>query len=166
MSENHPIIPENNIPAVPAENEALGATIREILSPVLQTMAEFMRQSTEALNRVAAAQKVQSDRMEALEREIRLNTLVTPAQVKFLNEEIRNRARKLLMQRELDGNAKAVKKLGGSIRKSVLSRYGISALHDIPKHEYPVAMQQINTWNDLLLLRDIIREAENDHTMP
>lgn len=133
--------------------------IRAILSPVLETMAVFMQNSTEALDRVAAAQKIQSDRMEALERQIRLNTLVTPTQVRYFNDAIKKHARELLAKKEMDDDAKAVTKLAGCIRKSVTARYGVAALHEIPKHEYSVVMQQIGTWNDLLTIRDITREV-------
>lgn len=141
------------------EKTELGNMIRAILSPVLETMAVFMQNSTEALDRVAAAQKIQSDRMEALERQIRLNTLVTPTQVRYFNDAIKKHARELLAKKEMDDDAKAVTKLAGCIRKSVTARYGVAALHEIPKHEYSVVMQQIGTWNDLLTIRDITCEV-------
>ena len=97
--------------------------------------------------------------MEALERQIRLNTLVTPAQVRYINDAIRKHARELLLKPELSDDAKAVKSLSASIRKSITTRYGVAALYEIPRHEYSVVMQQIDTWNDMLLMRDVIKAA-------
>ena len=54
---------------------------------------------------------------------------------------------------------KAITKLGGLIRKSVLSRYGISSVREIPKHEYSVALSQIEIWSDVLAVRDVVRDA-------
>ena len=80
----------------PEQQAALGAIIQQLMTPVIEAMAGMMRRNSEALERLAAAQKVQSDRMEALEKQIRLNTLVTAQQVRFLNATIRERARELL----------------------------------------------------------------------
>ena len=77
----------------PEQQAALGAIIQQLMTPVIEAMAGMMRRNSEALERLAAAQKVQSDRMEALEKQIRLNTLVTAQQVRFLNATIRERAR-------------------------------------------------------------------------
>lgn len=155
---------EENLPAVQEDQnenvQIIGSMIREIMSPVLQTMATFMQQSTEALERVAAAQKIQSDRLEAMEKQLRLNTLVTPTQVRYLNDAIKKHARELLAKKDMDDDGKAVTKLAGFIRKAVTARYGVAALYEIPKHEYNVAMGQIESWNDLLLIRDITREVK------
>lgn len=142
----------------PEQAEIIPAVIQQVLGPVLTQMTELMRNNTEALAQMAAAQQVQSNRMEALERQIRLNTLVTPQQVRYINDGIRARARELLDKRAVDDD-KATRKLGNIIRKSVLSRYGIAALHEIPKHEYSVAMNHVSTWNDMLCVRDVVKEV-------
>lgn len=141
-------------------SEALGAMIQTILSPVLEAMANVMRSNTEALEQIAAAQKIQADRMEALEKQIRLNTPITKQQEKYLNDAIRTKARELLFKRGIEED-KAARKLGSAIKKSVLARYGISSMREIPKHEYGVALSQINLWNDAMCVRDVIREARS-----
>ena len=146
----------------PEQQAALGAIIQQLMTPVIEAMAGMMRRNSEALERLAAAQKVQSDRMEALEKQIRLNTLVTAQQVRFLNATIRERARELLLKREVE-DAAAVKKLGNAIRRGVLVRYGVGALHDTPRHEYPVAIHLIELWNDALAIRDCAKEARGKH---
>ena len=76
-----------------------------------------------------------------------------------MNDAIRQRARMLLDKKGIY-DKKATTKLGNAIRKAVLSRYGISNLREIPKHEYNVAMSQIEIWSDVLTVRDIAKEAK------
>lgn len=141
------------------EKSIISQTITDILTPILSTMADMVKRNTEALERLAAQQKVQSDRMEALERQIRLNTLVTPTQAKFLNDAMRQKARDILSRWTYEGDKKAVNALAGKIRRSVCSRYGIASVNEIPKHEYSVAMEHIAVWNDLLIVRDVCNAA-------
>lgn len=142
----------------PEQAQALPAIIQQMMGPIVETMSKLLEHNAQAVEQLAGAQKVQNDRLEALEKQIRLNTLVTPQQVRYMNDAIRARARELLFKREIE-DMRAVKKLGNAIRKSVLARYGVSALHEIPKHEYAVAMSQIGMWSDALLVRDCVREA-------
>ncbi|MBR6569512.1 MAG: hypothetical protein IKK75_03565 [Clostridia bacterium] len=151
---------ENNSLAIltPEQAQMTAVVIQQIMGPVMTEMTKLLRNNTEALNQLAAAQQIQADRLEAMERQIRLNTLVTPQQVKYINDAIRARARELLLKREVE-DERAVRKLGNMIRKGVLSRYGIGAVHEIPKHEYSVTMNHIGTWNDMLCVRDVVKEA-------
>ena len=138
--------------------QTLPALIEQMIAPLMETMAKMIAHNTEALNQVARTQQVQADRMEALEKQIRLNTPVTPQQAKYLGEEIKNRARELLAKYDVE-DAKAVRKLGSAIRKAVLTRYVIGSLAELPKCEYTVAMSQIQMWNEMLRVRDCVREA-------
>lgn len=144
----------------PEQAQMLPALIQQMMGPIVEAMSKLLEHNAEALDQLAGAQKVQNDRLEALEKQIRLNTLVTPQQVRYMNDAIRARSRELLFKREVE-DMRAVKKLGNAIRKSVLARYGISALHEIPKHEYSVAMSQIGMWSDALQVRDVVREARD-----
>lgn len=142
----------------PEQAQIIPAVIQQVLGPVMAQMTELLKNNTEALSQLANAQQLQSDRMEALERQIRLNTLVTPQQVRYINDAIRTRARELLDKRGVESD-KAIRKLGNALRKSILSRYGVAALHEIPKHEYNVTMNHVSTWNDMLCVRDVVKEA-------
>lgn len=147
-----------NLPAITQEQaQMIPAIIQQMMGPLVETMVTMLKNNTEALNQLAATQQIQADRLEALEKQIRLNTLVTPQQVKYINDAIRTRARELLDKRGVD-DKKAVTRLGNAVRKALLSRYGVGALHDIPKHEYGVAQNYIATWNDMLAVRDIVKE--------
>ena len=138
--------------------EMLGSIITELMRPVMQTIGKMLENNTAALEQLSAAQSIQNDRLEALEKQIRLQTKVDSKQASYLNEAIRQRSRELLSKREID-DRKAVTKLGNHIRKAVLARYGVSTLRDVPKHEYTVAMQQIEMWNNMLLVGDVVKEA-------
>ena len=138
--------------------EMIGQIITELMRPVMQTIGKMLENNTAALEQLSAAQSVQNDRLEALEKQIRLQTPVTSKQVTFLNDAIRQRARVLLDKKGIE-DKKAVTKLGNAIRKAVLARYGIGNVREIPKHEYSVAMSQVEMWNDVLTVRDVAKEA-------
>lgn len=159
--KNLPIKPEE-IPAgaLVVTPEALGGIITELMRPVMQTIGKMLENNTAALEQLSAAQSVQNDRLEALEKQIRLQTPVSSKQVSYLNDAIRARARELLDKRDVD-DSKAMVKLGNAIRKAVQSRYGVSSLREIPKHEYNVALQQIGMWSDALIVRDVVKEARS-----
>ena len=157
---------EKNLPAsapgagVTVTGEALGEIVMGLMRPVIETMGRMLKNNTEALEQLASAQSVQNDRLEALERQIRLQTPVTGKQVKYLNDAIRMRARALLEKRGLHDDKKAVTALSGHIRKAVLARYGVSNMREIPRHEYGVAMSQVEMWNDMLSVHDVARAAQ------
>lgn len=143
---------------------SLGQIVAEIISPVMKTIGKLLENNTAALEQLSSAQSVQNDRLEALEKQIRLKTLVTSKQVYYLNDAIRMRARELLDKRSVSDN-KAITKLGNLIRKSVLARYGVSSLRDVPKHEYNVALSQIGMWNDILSVRTVAAQFRNNAEM-
>ena len=122
----------------------LSEAITEIIRPVFLTMGKMLEQNTEALERLASAQMAQNQRLEALEKQIRLQTPITPKQAAYLNDAIRQKSRETLDKRGLADDKKAVTRLGNAIRRDVLSRYGVAGLREIPRHEYQVAMNQIN----------------------
>ena len=152
MNEN------NNLPALSQDQaQMIPVLIQHMMGPLIEAMGKMLKNNTDALNQLAATQQIQADRMEALEKQIRLNTLVTPQQVIYINEAIRARARELLDKRGVD-DKKAVTRLGNALRKSLLAWYGVGALHEIPKHEYSVVMNLVATWNDMLAVLDIVKE--------
>ena len=140
-------------------NQAISAVITEIMRPMMQAIGKMLEKNVEAMERLAATQTVQNNRLEALEKQIRLQTPITSKQAQYLNDAIRTKSRELLDKRDLYDDKKAVTKLGNAIRKDVLARYGITSLREIPRHEYQVAMNQIGMWNNALIIRDVVKEA-------
>ena len=138
----------------------LGTIITELMRPVMASIGKILENNTAALEQLSAAQSIQNDRLEALEKQIRLQTPVSAKEAGYLNAAIRKRARELLDKREVT-EEKAVKQLGNIIRKAVLQRYGTGTIREIPKHEYQVALQQIGIWNDMLEIRDVVKEARS-----
>lgn len=147
--------------AVIVTPDVLSAMVTELIRPIMETIGRMLENNTEAIERLADSQTIQSDRLEALEKQIRLQTPVTNKQAAYIGDAIRARARELLDKKDIS-DAKAVKKLGNHIRKAVLMRYGIAGVREIPKHEYSVALSQIAMWNDMLIIRDIVKEAQKD----
>ena len=141
------------------DSNQIGQMITTMMEPVLNAIGVMLKNNTEAIDRIAATQTVMNDRMEALERQIRLNTPIDSRQERYLSTAMKDRARELLDNRGLADDRTAVKKVAAAIRKSVLLRYGIGTMREIPKHEYNVAMSQISMWADLLAVRDVVKEV-------
>ncbi len=143
----------------PTEQQAalIGTVVQNMMAPILESIGKMLQNNTEAMNQIAAAQQITSDRLEALEKQVRLNTPVTGTQVKYLNDAARKKARELL-EEEYPGygnDRKGLNRLSGMIRKQVLSRYGIGTLRELPKFEYTVAMKQIELYDDPLAVMDV-----------
>lgn len=159
MSDNQELTVKQENQLTAESMTAISTAVQEIMRPIMATLAEIMGKNTEAVQYLAAQQKIQSDHMAALEKQIRLNTLVTQVQTRHINNAIKDRSRGLLEKFGLADDGKCIKTLSGHIRKAVLSRYGVSSLHDVPQCEYSVVMQQIGSWNDMLVLRDVKKQA-------
>lgn len=146
--------------STPVNPQSLGLYITEIMRPVMETVSKLLENNTAALEQLSAAQSIQNDRLEALEKQIRLQTPVSGKQVGYLNDAIRERARSLLEKYGYENDKKTVTRVGNAIRRAVLARYGISCLREIPRHEYTVAMSQVSMWSNALTVRDIVKEAQ------
>lgn len=149
---------------VPAELEGDASTLlvanvlNQLMRPVMESIGKLLKNNTEAMEQIAASQDLIRNRMEALEKQVRLQTPVTDRQAKYLADAARDKARELLDKRKVN-DRKAITKLAGCIKKSVLARYGIGSLRETPRCEYNVAMNMIETWNVALTVFDIVREA-------
>ena len=138
----------------------LGAVVHELMRPIIEGLAKALENNTAALEQLSAAQSIQNDRLEALEKQVRLQTPVTGQQVSYINQRIRGKAYEILDKKGVN-DKKAVTKLCNQIRKTILARYGIGCLRELPKHEYSVAMYQVDLYSDGLFVRDLVREYRN-----
>lgn len=135
MEKNEIIIPGSQLPST-ASNE--------MLLDALRSMACLLRST--------------NDRMQSLEQEVKRLTKVTPSQAAALNSAIRRRAGELCIRHRANGCEKAIT---AAIRKAIKHTCGISSARELPRCDYPVAMQQVEMWDDYRLIRDIKRrEAE------
>ena len=158
--ELNPIIREN-IPAKMPQGEQtaiIAEVIQQMLAPVFSSIAKALDNNTQAMEQLASAQMIQNDRLEALEKQVRLNTPITPQQKRYLNDAIKNRARGLLHDRHID-DSKATTKLAAIIRKGMLAQFGVASMQEIPRHEYTVAYGWIEMWMNALSVLDIAKEA-------
>lgn len=133
--------------------------MNQLMRPLLEDIGKLLKNNTEAMEQIATSQDVIRNRMEALEKQVRLQTPVTDRQARYLADAARMKARELLDKKGVD-DKKAVTKLAGIIKKSVNARYGIGSLREVPRCEYNVAMSQIETWNKALDVLDIVRDAK------
>lgn len=138
--------------------QVVAHVVEQIMRPLLESIGTLLKNNTEAMEQIATSQDVIRNRMEALEKQVRLQTPVTDRQARYLADAARRKARELLDKKQID-DQKAITKLAGLIKKSVLIRYGKGSLRELPQCEYSVAMSQIDTWNNALAVLDIVREA-------
>lgn len=139
--------------------EIVSAVVREMMAPIMESFGRMLRQNAEALEQMAATQKLTSDRITSLERQVRLQKPLSRAQERCVNDAIRARARALLDKYGISGDRRAATKLGNAIRRSVLARYGVSSLREAPAYDYEVAMEHVGMWNELLTVLDVVKEA-------
>lgn len=139
--------------------EVVSAVVQEMMTPIMEGIGRMLKQNAEAMEQIAATQKMTSERIASLERQVRLQKPLSKAQEKCVNDAIRARARELLDRKGYAWDRRAVTKLGGAIRRSVLARYGVGSLREAPAYDYEIALKQVGMWNDLLTLRDVTEEA-------
>lgn len=153
---------DNSIPKLFEENgistAVVAGVMNQLMKPLFESIGTLLKNNTEAMEQIAASQDVIRNRMEALEKQVRLQTPVTDRQARYIADAAREKARELLDKKGVD-DKKAVTKLAGAIKKAVMARYGIGSLREIPRCEYTVAMSQIETWNSALTVLEIVKEA-------
>lgn len=139
--------------------QAMAGIIDQLMRPLIESIGTLLKHNTEAMEQIATSQDVIRNRMEALEKQVRLQTPVTEKQARYLGEAAKSRAKELLDKKGAAEDRKAVAKLTRAIRKSVLMRYGYGSFQEIPKVEYSVAMDMIATWNSVMEVMEAAREA-------
>lgn len=142
-----------------SDNSALAETVKQIITPIVNAIGEMLQRNAEAMEQIAASQRMTSERIAALEKRVRLQTPINSAQLKYINDAIRQRARDLLQNRGIEVDTKAINKLSALIRKTILVRYGIGNLREVPAYDYETAIKQAESYMDLMILRDVVREA-------
>ena len=101
----------------PEQAQVIPAIVQHMMGPLVEAMGKLLENNTAALQQLSAAQQVQNDRLEALERQIRLNTPVTRQQVRYLSAAMKEHALELLDKSSVS-DPKAVRKLVGIIKKA------------------------------------------------
>ena len=152
-AENSPVPAEGDVSTLLVAN-----IMNQLMRPMLESISKLLKNNTEAMEQIATSQDVIRNRLDALEKQQRLQTPVTDRQARYLADGARDKARELLDKKGVQ-DKKAITKLSGMIKKSVLARYGVGSLREIPRCEYTVAMSQIETWMNALTVLDIVREA-------
>ncbi len=146
--------------SLPPETAGIvAAVVRDMMGPIMESIGKMLKHNTEAMEQIAAAQQMTSQRIRDLEQRVRLQTPMSKTQEKYITDAVRARARELLDGAGYADDKKAVTKLGAAIRKSLLTRWGVSTLREAPAYDYETALEQIGMWNDALTLRDVKKAA-------
>lgn len=153
------IIKRDEQAMAPETMQVISLVVRDMMAPIMESIGKMLEQNVQAMEQIAAAQKITSDRIAQLEKRVRLQTPLSKAQEKCINDAIRARARELLDGMKLADDRRAVTRLGGRIRRSVLARYGVGSLREAPAYDYETAIKQVGMWNDMLAIRDVTKEA-------
>lgn len=153
VTDSGPIMPQEQI-------QLVTALVQQMMAPVMENIGTILERNSQAMERIAATQQMMSTRISELEKQVRLKTPMSRAQENYINGAVRARARELLESRGYADDKKAVTKLGGMIRKSILTRYGVNSLREAPAYDYETALDQIKFWNDLPSIRDVAKEAQ------
>lgn len=153
VTDNDPIMPQEQI-------QLVTTLVQQMMSPIMENIGTILERNNQAMERIAATQQMMSSRISELEKQVRLKTPMSRAQENYINGAVRARARELLESRGFADDKKAVTKLGGMIRKSILTRYGVDSLREAPAYDYETALDQIKFWNDLPSIRDVAKEAQ------
>ena len=155
------IVKREDMVLSPETVQIVSVVVRDMMAPVMESIGKMLEHNTQAMEQIAAAQQITSDRIASLEKRVRLQTPMSKSQENCINGAIRARARELLDHRGFSEDKKAVTKLCGIIRKSVLARYGVGSLREAPAYDYDTAMKQVAMWNDRLAIRDVEKEARS-----
>jgi len=140
------------------DGERYAAARRDMLSCGPRDMS--LRDAVEnVLMEMLRIQREQAEAIKALEREIRECVPLTAQQEKAVNAAIRDRARALLTDRGCEDRKKSAE-LARIIRKDVLSHWGVRSVRDIPRIDYPVAVEAAMRWRDVMRVRAISKSEE------
>lgn len=140
--------------------EIVTSIMQQMMGPIMKSIGEILERNNQAMERIAATQQMMSTRISDLEKQVRLKTPMSRAQESYINTAIREKARELLEERGCQGDKKAVTKLGGMIRRSILSRYGVTSLREAPAYDYETALEQVKYWDDVRAVVALATEAK------
>lgn len=154
---------DSMLPVKPGETglsaDSVGKMVQAMIAPVFEQFGTILERTNQAIERIAAANTMMNARITELEKQVRLQKPVSKSQEKYINDAIRKRAKELLDGKGFAEDRKAIAKLSAAIRKSVLARYGVSSLREAPAYDYETALEQAARWNDLVVLKEITKEA-------
>ena len=154
------MIKRDDAPVSQQTVEIVSVMVRDMMAPLMESIGKMLKHNTEAMEQIAAAQQMTSQRIADLEKRVRLQTPMSRMQEKYIGDAIRTRARELLDGKGYADDKKAVSRLCAFIRKSVLTRWGVSSLREAPAYDYETALKQIGMWSDHMAIRDVVKEAK------
>ena len=131
--------------------QAITMSIKEIIAPVMQSFAE-------AISQIASSQQTMTDRIVALEKQVRLGNKVSKKQAQYITDAIKQKAKETLSAMNIVDDKKAISQLKCIIRKSILSQWGVGSISDLPSCEYQVVMSQIDLWYNTVKISEVMMD--------
>lgn len=132
--------------------DSLPEETKAVVLPIVQQFSAI-------LEKISADNHMMSQRITDLEKQVRLQKPLSRSQENYVNGAIRKRAKELLEEKGCGEDRRAVTKLCGLIRKSILARYGVGSLREAPAYDYETALEEAETWMNYVELKKIVKEA-------
>lgn len=129
-------------------------TAEEVTASQLQRMGDM-------LATMAAMLKATTESMEQLRRQVRLLEKVTPAQAAAINRAIRERAVEICSI-YLVRDDRGPKLAAAAIRKAMRLQFGIRTANEIPRCDYQVAMDMVQSWDEYKIMMEIRKKVERN----
>lgn len=151
--------PENELltPALIAQiTQIVGQGTYQIVKPLIELVQQNAAEQREA-------QQLTNERIDALEKQMRYNTPVTPVQVKYIKAEIKERSAAILEEKSI--SKRGARDMSAAIKKELLKEFGVSCVNEIPKCDYRLAMDWIGAWMNPKVVRAIRSKWEEEEKL-
>jgi len=145
-----------NLPTTPEQKT--NTELTTFLGGFMERMMGLLENNNKVMETCASAVNSMNGRMESIEKQIRLNTPLTPAMASYLTGAIRAKAKEIA-DKHAGGNTRARTIIAREIRKELFVQYGVSDMRSIPRHEYEVAMERVGMMRWTLKLSDTVKAA-------
>lgn len=143
----------DEIITIPGEQEiTLGSAGAEFASVIVA-----VNQLAQTMQSFGDMMRLTSDRMSAMERELKLLTPVTGVQKGAIHTAVHERAAELCESYHATGHEKAV---CAAIRRELRLQFGINNISSLARCEYQVAMQSVALWDDYKIMKGIKAKAK------
>lgn len=146
-----------NTGMVPAQDAGGAlAMVQTVMEGFVGQITRVLENNSRAMEQCAQAVNGVNERMNELEKQMRVNTPLTHAMANYLTKAIRDRARELAATNAPE-YPKAPAAVGREIRKALFTHYGVSDMRSIPRHAYDVAMERVQAQRWTTKMDDAVR---------
>ena len=80
---------EDSAALTPETVQIVSVVVRDMMAPIMESIGKMLEHNTQAMEQIAAAQQITSDRIASLEKRVRLQTPMSKSQENCINTAIR-----------------------------------------------------------------------------